>query len=73
MWKSLKVVFGTLQSSGRNQRELALENLALRQQLATLKFRGSRPRPIEGRYNLSPAAESSKQKWSVGSTTNTCE
>jgi len=44
MWKWLKVVLGTLQSSVRNQRELALENLALRQQLATLKFSGSRPR-----------------------------
>ena len=38
MWMWLKVVFGTLQSSVRNQRELSLENLALRQQLATLKL-----------------------------------
>jgi len=44
MWKWLKVILGTLRSSVRNQRELALENLALRQQLATVKFRGSRPR-----------------------------
>ena len=42
MWKWLKVILGTLQSSVRDQRELALENLALRQQLATLKFSGSR-------------------------------
>jgi hypothetical protein len=33
-----------LRSSIRSQHELALENLALRQQLAALKFRGSRPR-----------------------------
>ena len=43
MWKWLKVIFGALRSSVRNQRDLALENLALRQQLATLKFRGPRP------------------------------
>ena len=43
MCRWLKVILGTLRSSIRNQRELALENLALRQQLATLKFRGPRP------------------------------
>ena len=43
MWKWLKVILGTLRASVRNQRELALENLALRQQLATLKFPGPRP------------------------------
>jgi putative transposase len=43
MWKWLKVILGTLRSSARNQHELALENLALRQQLATLKFRAPRP------------------------------
>ncbi|MCH7689261.1 MAG: transposase [Planctomycetes bacterium] len=43
MWKWLKVILGALRSSVRNQRDLALENLALRQQLATLKFRGPRP------------------------------
>jgi len=44
MWKWLKVILETLRSSVRKRRELALENLALRQQLATLKFRGPRPR-----------------------------
>jgi hypothetical protein len=39
MWKRLKVILVTFRSSVRNQRELALEKLALRQQLATLKFR----------------------------------
>lgn len=43
MWKWLKVVPGALRSSVRNQHDLALENLELRQQLATLKFRGPRP------------------------------
>jgi hypothetical protein len=43
MWKWLNVFLGTLLSSVRNQRELALENLALRQQLATLRFRAPRP------------------------------
>ena len=44
MWKWLKVILGTLRSSVRSRHELALENLALRQQLATLKFHRSRPR-----------------------------
>jgi hypothetical protein len=44
MYKWLNVIIGTLRSSIRSRHELALENLALRQQLATLKFRGSRPR-----------------------------
>ncbi len=39
MCKWLKVILGTLQSSVCSHRELALENLALRQQLATLKYR----------------------------------
>lgn len=43
MWKWLKLTLGTFRSSVRSQRELALENLALRQQLATLKFQGARP------------------------------
>ena len=43
MWNWLKVILGTLRSIFLIQRELALENLALRQQLATLKFRGPRP------------------------------
>ena len=43
MLKWLQVIVGTLRSSVRNRRELALENLALRQQLASLKYR--RPRP----------------------------
>jgi len=44
MCKWLNVIIGTLRSSIRSRHEVALENLALRQQLATLKFSGSRPR-----------------------------
>ena len=44
MCKWLKIILGTFRSSIRSQHELALENLALRQQLAAVKFRGSRPR-----------------------------
>jgi len=44
MRKWLKVIFGTLRSIIRSHRDLALENLALRQQLATLKIRCPRPR-----------------------------
>lgn len=44
MIKWLGIVAGTLRSLLRTQRELALENLALRQQVATLKHRNSRPR-----------------------------
>ncbi len=36
MGKWLKIILGTLGSSVRKQRELALENLALRQQPATV-------------------------------------
>ncbi len=38
MCKWLKVILRTLRSSVHNHRELALENLVLRQQLATLKI-----------------------------------
>ncbi len=44
MWLWLKTVIGTLRSCTRNHRDLALENLALRQQLAILKIRRPRPR-----------------------------
>lgn len=44
MIKWLGIIAGTLRSLLRNQRELALENLALRHQLAVLKHRHSRPR-----------------------------
>ncbi len=40
----LGIVVGTLKLVLRNQRELALENLVLRQQLAVLKHRHPRPR-----------------------------
>ena len=43
MLKLFKIVIGTLRSSVRSRHELALENLALRQQLATLKYRWPRP------------------------------
>src|SRR5438105_15598852 len=43
----LRILFGTLRSCLRTQRELALENLALRQQLAVWKARGPRPRLTE--------------------------
>ena len=43
MSKCFKIVIGTLRSSVRSRHELALENLALRQQLATLKHRWPSP------------------------------
>jgi hypothetical protein len=43
MLKCLKIIVGTLRSRIRSRRELASENLALRQQLATLKYRCHRP------------------------------
>src|SRR2546421_123480 len=39
-----RILFGTLRSTVRAHRELALENLALRQQLAVWKARQPRPR-----------------------------
>ena len=44
MFKWLEIIVGTLGSALRPQRELALENLVLRQQLAALKHRYPRPR-----------------------------
>ena len=44
MVRWLRILFGTLRSCFRTHRELALENLALRQQLAVWKARGPRPR-----------------------------
>src|SRR6267378_583107 len=44
MVRWLGILFGTLRSSVRTHRELALENLALRQQLAVWKARQPRPR-----------------------------
>lgn len=41
------IVLGTLRSAIRTRRELALENLALRQQLAVWKARQPRPRLTE--------------------------
>ncbi len=43
MTKWLGIVFGSLFSAFRTRRSLALENLVLRQQLAVLKHRHSRP------------------------------
>jgi putative transposase len=47
MVRWLWIVLGTLRSAGRTHRELALENLALRQPLAVWKARHSRPRLTE--------------------------
>src|SRR5262245_37565278 len=47
MARWLGILFGTLRSSVRAHRELALENLALRQQLAVWKGRQPRPRLTE--------------------------
>jgi putative transposase len=47
MVRWLAILFGTLKSCLRTQRELALENLALRQQLAVWKAREPRPRLTE--------------------------
>src|SRR5262244_707715 len=44
MIRWLRILFGTLRSCLRTHRELALENLALRQQLAVWKARQPRPR-----------------------------
>ena len=43
MVRWLRILFGTLRSCLRTHRELALENLALRQQLAVWKAREPRP------------------------------
>ncbi len=48
MVKWLEIVAGGLRSLLRTQRELALEDLALRQQLAVLKHRHPRPRLSDG-------------------------
>src|SRR3989449_2651355 len=45
MVRWLGILVGTLRSIIRTRRELALENLALRQQLAVWKARQPRPRP----------------------------
>jgi putative transposase len=47
MMRWLGIVLGTLRSAIRTHRELALENLALRQQLAVCKARQPRPRLTE--------------------------
>ena len=44
MVRWLRILIGTVRASVRIHRELALENLALRQQLATWKVRRPRPR-----------------------------
>ncbi len=44
MLKWLGILVGTLRSALRSQQELALENLALRHQLAAVKLRRPRPR-----------------------------
>jgi len=43
MWKWLGIILGTLISVCQSQKSLAAENLAMRQQLATLKHRHPRP------------------------------
>jgi len=47
MVRWLGIVFGTVRSCLRTHRELALENLALRQQLAVWKAREPRPQLTE--------------------------
>src|SRR5215510_11469357 len=47
MVRWLGILFGTLRSSVQTHRELALENLVLRQQLAVWKAREPRPRLTE--------------------------
>ena len=47
MVRWLRILFGTLRSCLRTHRELALENLALRQQLAVWKVRQPRPKLIQ--------------------------
>ncbi len=43
MFKWLAIIAGTLRSTLRRQRDLAVENLVLRQQLAIMKQRNPRP------------------------------
>ena len=43
MFKWLRILFGVLRSAVRPRQELALESLALRQQLAVFKQRYPRP------------------------------
>jgi transposase InsO family protein len=47
MVRRLRILVGTFRSTVRTRRELALENLALRQQLAVWKARRPRPRVTE--------------------------
>ena len=47
MVRWLAIIFGTWRSTLRTHRELALENLALRQQVAVWKARQPRPRLTE--------------------------
>jgi len=44
MIRWLRILIGTVRAAVRTHRELALENLALRQQLAVWKVRRTRPR-----------------------------
>ena len=52
MLRWLGILTGTLRSAVRTRRELALENLALRQQLAMWKARQPRPRLTEMDQNF---------------------
>jgi hypothetical protein len=61
----LYALFATAGSSLRPQRELALENLALRQQLAILKRKTKRPR-------LTQAAHRHQQRIRVARVWDTC-
>ena len=67
MVRWLGILFGTLRSAVRTHRELALENLALRQQLAVWKARQPRPR-LTGMDRifwvlLSSCGKSRRRRW----------
>jgi len=63
MIKWLWIVLGTLRSVMRTHRELALENLALRQQLSVWKARQPRPRLTELDRSASETASNTIRRW----------
>src|SRR2546422_3417647 len=65
MVRWLGILIGTRRSTVRTQRELALENLALRQQLAVWKARQPRPRltAMDRIFFSEAACQERKRRW----------
>ena len=57
MRKWFEIIIAVLLSAVRERRELALENLALRQQLAVMKFRCPQPTLTKSEANTVPSME----------------